>query len=154
MSAAPPDVASPLDIPAQPDPARMRRERGARLRAAMADKGIEALVLLGNSNVTYATGASWPLGDAGRGNVERPVAVVLADDDMPHLFTPFVADVASRLDLDEDHLHGATYLDVDEGVAAFAVTLAGLVPPTATLAIDDVTGRPSSASGRRGAPAT
>jgi Xaa-Pro dipeptidase len=140
MSAAPTDVSSTLGIPAQPDAARMRRERGARLRAAMAHKGIDTLVLLSNSNVTYATGASWPLSDAGRGNVERPVAVVLADDDVPHLFTPFVADVANRLELDEDHLHGPTYLDVGEGVAAFAATLADLVPSTATLAIDDVTG--------------
>jgi Xaa-Pro dipeptidase len=140
MSAALTDVSSQLGLPAQPDPARMRRERGVRLRAAMADKGIDALVLLSNSNVTYATGASWPLSDHGRGNVERPVAVVLADDDMPHLFTPFAADVATQLDLDEDHLHGPTYLDVSEGVAAFAAALAELVPSTATFAIDDVTG--------------
>ena len=39
----------------------MRRDRGARLRAAMADKGLDALVLLGNANVSYATGL-----DAGR----------------------------------------------------------------------------------------
>jgi Xaa-Pro aminopeptidase len=140
MSAALTDVSRTLGLPAQPDPARMRRERGVRLRAAMADKGIDALVLLSNSNVTYATGASWPLGDHGRGNVERPVAVVLADDDIPHLFTPFAADVATQLDLDEDHLHGPTYLDVGEGVAAFAAALAELVPSTATFAIDDVTG--------------
>jgi Xaa-Pro dipeptidase len=140
MSAALTDVSSQLGLPAQPNPARMRRERGVRLRAAMADKGIDALVLLSNSNVTYATGASWPLSDHGRGNVERPVAVVLADDDMPHLFTPFAADVATQLDLDEDHLHGPTYLDVSEGVAAFAAALAELVPSTATFAIDDVTG--------------
>jgi Xaa-Pro aminopeptidase len=140
MSAALTDVSSQLGLPAQPDPARMRRERGVRLRAAMAAKGIDALVLLSNSNVTYATGASWPLSDHGRGNFERPVAVVLADDDMPHLFTPFAADVATQLDLDEDHLHGPTYLDVSEGVAAFAAALAELVPSTATFAIDDVTG--------------
>jgi Xaa-Pro aminopeptidase len=140
MSAALTAVSIRLGLPAQPDPARMRRERGARLRAAMADRGVDALVLVSNSNVSYATGASWPLSDAGRGNVERPVAVVLADDDMPHLFTPFVTDVATQLDLDEDHLHGPTYLDVGEGVTAFAAALAELVPSTATLAIDDVTG--------------
>ena len=70
--------------------------------------------------MSYATGATWPLSDAGRGNVERPVAVVLADDEVPHLFTPFLADAAAELGLDDDHLHGPTYLDVDEGVAAFA----------------------------------
>ena len=80
---------SGLDLPAQPDLARMRRDRGARLRELMADKGIDALVLLANANVSYATGASWPLSDAGRGNIERPVAVVLADDEDPHLFSPY-----------------------------------------------------------------
>jgi Xaa-Pro dipeptidase len=140
MSAALTGGSGTLGLPAQPDPARMQRARGARLRAAMADTGIDALVLLSNSNVTYATGTSWPLSDPGRGNVERPVAVVVADDDMPHLFTPFVADVASQLGLDEDHLHGPTYLDVGEGVAAFAGALAELVPSTTAFAIDDVTG--------------
>ena len=67
----------------------MLREIGARLRAAMADKGVDALILLGNGNVVYATGASWPLLDAGLSHVERPVAIVLADDEYPHLFMPF-----------------------------------------------------------------
>ena len=55
----------------------------------MKEKGVDALVLLGNGNVVYATGASWPLLDAGLSHVERPVAVVLADDEHPHLFMPF-----------------------------------------------------------------
>ena len=118
----------------------MRRERGERLRTLMRDKGVDALILLGNANVSYATGATWPLSDAGRGNVERPVAVVLADDPAPHLFTPFLADAADELDLDDDHLHGATYLDLAEGLAAFAAALSTLVPATATVAIDELTG--------------
>ena len=129
-----------LDLPSQPDLRRMQRERGTRLRSAMADKGIDALVLLGNSNVSYATGASWPLSDAGRGNVERPVAVVLTNDDVPHLYTPFLADAAAELGLDDDHLHGPTYLDVDEGVELFAKELTALVPRSATIAVDEVTG--------------
>jgi Xaa-Pro aminopeptidase len=140
MGAPIPAVPTGLNLPTQPDPLRMQRERGARLRSAMADKGIDALILLSNANVSYATGATWPLSDAGRGNVERPVAVVVADDEMPHLFTPFLADAASDLELDGDHLHGPTYLDVAEGVEAFARALAGLVRSTATVAIDDVTG--------------
>ena len=131
---------SGLDLPPQPDLVRMQRQRGARLRSGMADKGIDALVLLSNANVSYATGASWPLSDAGRGNVERPVAVVLADDEVPHLFTPFPTDAVRELGLDDDHLHRPTYLDVDEGVAAFADVLADLVPSTATVAVDEVTG--------------
>ena len=65
-----------LDIPELPDRARMYRECGARIRDSMRDKGVDALVLLGNGNVVYATGASWPLLDAGLSHVERPVAVV------------------------------------------------------------------------------
>jgi Xaa-Pro aminopeptidase len=129
-----------LTITAELNFARMRRERGARLRSIMADKGVDALILLSNSNVSYATGASWPLSDAGRANIERPVAVVLAGDDVPHLFTPFRDDAAAELDLDDDHLHGPLYLDFDEGVEVFAKVLAGLVPATATVAIDELTG--------------
>ena len=82
-------VTSAREIPDLPDRARMYRECGARLRVAMADNGVDALILLGNGNVVYATGASWPLLDAGLSHVERPVALVLADDDHPHLFIPF-----------------------------------------------------------------
>jgi Xaa-Pro aminopeptidase len=106
----------------------------------MSEKGIDALILLANANVSYATGASWPLSDAGRANLERPVAVVVADDEMPHLFTPFRVDSATDLGLDDDHLHGPTYLDVDEGVAAFARALSELIPAAATIAVDELTG--------------
>ncbi len=138
------DVLAPmpagLDAPARPDLARMRHDRGERLRWGMTESGLDALVLLSNANVSYATGASWPLSDAGRGNVERPVAVVLADDEMPHLFTPFLEDAARELDLDDDHLHGPTYLDVAEGVDAFGAALADLLPASSTIAFDEVTG--------------
>ncbi|TQR76079.1 aminopeptidase P family protein, partial [Mycobacterium hodleri] len=56
--------AAALAIPDLPDRRRMYREVGARLRAAMRESGVDALVLLGNGNVVYATGASWPLLDA------------------------------------------------------------------------------------------
>ena len=58
----------------------------------MREQGLDALVLLGNTNVAYATGAIWPLADSGRANFEQPVAVVLADDEWPHLFTPMRED--------------------------------------------------------------
>ena len=90
-----------LDLPPEPDLARMRHDRSQRLRWGMTESGLDALVLLANANVSYATGVSWPLSDAGRANVERPVAVVLADDEMPHLFTPFLDDAARELDLDD-----------------------------------------------------
>ena len=115
-------------------------ERGARLRAAMADSGVDALVLLVNGNVSYATGATWPLSDAGRANIERPVAVVVAGDPMPHLFARLPAAEVSALPLDAEHLHDPMYLEFDEGVEKFVKVLADLVPANATLAVDDLTG--------------
>ena len=107
----------------------MRRERGARLRAAMADKGTRRAHPAGQrQRLLRHRRDAGRSSDAGRGNVERPVAVVLADDEMPHLFTPFLADAAGELDLDDDHLHGPTYLDLDEGVELFAKALARAAP--------------------------
>src|ERR1700761_1727774 len=109
-----------MDIPDLPDIARLRRETGQRLRDLMARNGADVLVLLGNSNVAYATGVSWPLGDSGLAHVDRPVAVVLADDPVPHLFMPFREGAAADVNLPADHLHGPVYLEYDEGVAVFA----------------------------------
>ena len=129
-----------LDIPPEPDFARMRREVGARLHAAMAEQRVDAVVLLGNGNVTYATGISWPLADAGLSHVERPVAVVLAGDEHPHLFLPFREGAAMESGLPDDHVHGPVYLEFDEGVAQFATILAELIPAGATVATDELTG--------------
>jgi len=139
--------ASPaIQIPETPDLARMRRETGARLRSAMAERGVDALILLGNNAVVYATGTSWPLGDAGLSYVERPVAVVLADDEWPHLFLPFREGAAQESDLPADHLHGPVYLEFDEGVQNFAQVLAGLIPAGALIAVDECTGAMSRAA--------
>jgi Xaa-Pro dipeptidase len=117
---------SVLDIPDEPDWARMRSETGARIRSAMAEHGVDALILLMNGYVGYATGASWPLLDAGLSHVERPVAVVLADDEHPHLFMPFRSGAsAPPPPVPEDHLHGPVYLEFDQGVEYFARELPG-----------------------------
>jgi Xaa-Pro dipeptidase len=131
---------SATDIPAEPDRTRLRRETGARLRSAMGEHGVGALILLGNNAVTYATGTSWPLGDAGLSHVERPVAVVLADDEWPHLFLPFREGAAEESELPADHVHGPVYLEFDEGVRDFAGVLADLVPRGAAVATDELTG--------------
>nr|WP_319436726.1 Xaa-Pro peptidase family protein [Mycobacterium sp. RTGN5] len=136
------------DIPAQPDRSRMRAETGARLRAAMAARGVDALILLGNNAVTYATGASWPLGDAGLSHVERPVALVLADDPAPHLFLPFREGAADETDLPPDHLHGPVYVEFDEGVEHFAKALGELIPRGSTIAVDELTGAMRRAQSR------
>jgi len=137
---APGAIKDPGDIPDTPDMSRMYRESGARLRAAMADHGVDALVLLNNGSVVYATGASWPLLDAGLSHVERPVAIVLADDEHPHLFLPFREGAAAAADIPADHLHPPLYLEFDEGVQHFARVLTDLVPAGAKLAIDELTG--------------
>jgi len=133
-------VTSARDIPDLPDRARMYRECGARLRAAMADNGVDALILLGNGNVVYATGASWPLLDAGLSHVERPVALVLAGDAHPHLFIPFREGAASESQIPADHLHPPLYLEFDEGVHHFVTVVAELIPAGATVAVDELTG--------------
>jgi Xaa-Pro dipeptidase len=93
-----------------------------------------------NGYVGYATGASWPLLDAGLSHVERPVAVVLADDVHPHLFMPFRSGASAESPVPDDHLHGPAYLEFDHGVEDFARTLAELVPPGASIAVDELTG--------------
>jgi Xaa-Pro dipeptidase len=135
-----------MDIPEEPDWARMRTEIGARLRAAMAEHGVDALILLMNGYVVYATGASWPLLDAGLSHVERPVAVVLADDEHPHLFMPVRAGAPLESPVPDDHLHGPVYLEFDHGVAQFARELAELIPAGAVVAVDELTGAMQRAS--------
>ena len=127
-------------IPETLDLPRMRRETGARLRSAMAERGVDAMILLGNSAVVYATGTSWPLGDAGLSYVERPVAMVLADDEWPHLFLPFREGASHESDLPADHLHGPVYLEFDEGVQNFARVLADLIRAGSVIAVDECTG--------------
>jgi Xaa-Pro dipeptidase len=137
-----------IDIPELPERARMYRECGVRLRDTMREKGVDALVLLGNGNVVYATGASWPLLDAGLSHVERPVAIVLADDEHPHLFMPLRKGSASEREVPADHVHGPLYLEFDEGVEHFAKVLADLVPAGATVAVDELTGAMRRAQAR------
>ena len=127
---------------------RMYRECGARLRNSMREKGVDALVLLGNGNVVYATGASWRLLDAGLSHVERPVAIVLADDEHPHLFMPMREGSLSETNVPADHMHGPLYLEFDEGVEQFAEMLADLVPAGAAVAVDELTGAMRRAQAR------
>jgi Xaa-Pro dipeptidase len=97
-------------IPAEPDLPRMRRERHRRLVSEMQGQGFDALILLGGSNVSYATGARVMGSDFGRAAYHRPVAVVLAtDEEGPHLFTPFPE--GAPPDLPDDHVHGHVPVD-------------------------------------------
>lgn len=132
-------TAPPTTIPTKPDRERMQRDRSERLREIMRAQGLDALILLGNTHVAYATGAIWPLADSGRTNFEQPVAVVLVDDEWPHLFSPMRHDDRLRSEYPADHLHGGVYLDFDEGVDQFTSQLAGFVPADAAIAIDEWT---------------
>jgi Xaa-Pro dipeptidase len=134
------DELTAIGIPDEPDRGRMLREIGARLRTSMADNGVDALILLGNGNVVYATGASWPLLDAGLSHVERPVAIVLANDEYPHLYVPFREGTAFETQIPADHIHGPLYLEFDEGVEELARIVADLIPPGAKVAVDEMTG--------------
>jgi Xaa-Pro dipeptidase len=129
-----------VTVATEPDVRRMQRDRMSRIHHVMGEQGVDALVLLGNSNVSYATGASWPLGDPGRANFERPVAVVTADDASPHLFTTFAELAGSGLGLAADHLHGPVYPEFDEGAKHFGRVLAELVPDEGRVAIDELPG--------------
>lgn len=133
------EAVAPTAPPPVPDLDRMRRERTQRVRDAMRRKGIDALILLGNTNVTYATGVVWPLADGGRAGFERPVAVVVADDESPHLFSPIREDDRLRAHLPRDHVHGPAYLDFDEGVRDFVAALRGLIRAGAVIAMDEWT---------------
>ena len=125
-----------LSIPTDPDRARMQQDRWARLRSVMGEQGIGALVLLGNSNVSYATGATWPLADPGRANLDRPVAVLTADEP-PHIFA---AEVDLDLDIPDAHIHGPVYVELDEGANHFGRILSELLPDEGQLAIDELPG--------------
>ena len=129
-----------IDIPDAPDLVRMRRECGARLRAAMEQQGIDAIIVLGSNNVAYAAGVSWPLGDSGLAHVDRPVALIVADDEWPHLFMPFREGASPGAHLPADHLHGPIFLEYDEGARTFGRLLADLVPSDAVVAVDEFTG--------------
>ena len=139
---------SAVEIPELPDTARMYRECGARLRDSMKDKGVDALVLIGNGNVVYATGVSWRLLDAGLSHVERPVAIVLANDEHPHLFMPMREGSVSECEVPADHVYGPLYLEFDEGVEHFAKVLTELVPAGASVAVDELTGAMRRAQSR------
>ena len=124
-------------IPDLPDLPRMRRERFERLQHQLQAQGVDGLVLLGSSAVTYATGAAAPAQDGDHAALFRPVAVVVKGDSAPHLYTLY-GDGAPA-ELPADHLHGPLFPDLDDGIDAFAKALADLFPSGARLGVDDQT---------------
>jgi Xaa-Pro dipeptidase len=121
-------------IPDLPDLVRMRRERFQRLQDQLSVAGLDGLVLLGSSAVTYATGAAMPAQDGDRAALFRAVAVVVAGESAPHLYTLF-ADGAPT-ELPEDHLHGPLFPDLDDGMDQFAKALSEHFSIGARIGID------------------
>ena len=115
-----------------PDLPRLRRDRHRKLASALVDHGIDALVLLGQQNVTYATGARVPAADAARAAHRRAVAVVTADGSAPHLFTWYPQ--GAPPELPADHVHAPFELEWEAG----AHGLLDVLPP-GTVALDEYT---------------
>src|SRR5882757_3600456 len=118
-------------IPDLPDLARMRRERFGRLQAELSAAGLDGLVLLGSSSVVYSTGAAMPALDGDRAALFRAVAVVVAGESAPHLYTLF--DDGAPADV---CVHGPLFPDLDDGMDQFAKALSEHFSPGARVGID------------------
>lgn len=117
---------------------RMRAERMAKLRAQMAEQAVDAVVTLTTGGVLYTTGAHTPAADTGRTFARRAVAVVLAADPSPHLFTPYPGSAPEELPA--DHLHPAFQPETDDGARAMAATVVDLLGGAqGRVAVDDYT---------------
>src|SRR5258706_9801932 len=112
------------------DLARMRRERVEKLRAAMAAAEVDTLVLCGQSNVSYATGARVPASDHVRAAWWRAVVVIEHDDPWPRLYTEFPEGAAPELP--DNHIHPAVEIEAADGADELVATLG-----SGRLALDD-----------------
>ncbi|POY04673.1 peptidase [Mycobacterium kansasii] len=109
----------------------MRRQRYARLQAELAVGGLDGLVLLGSSAVTYATGAAMPAVAGDRAALFRAVAVVAAGESAPHLYTVFDDGVPPEV-----QLHGPLFPDLDDAMAGLAAALGEHFVPGARVGVD------------------
>ncbi|HEY6319216.1 MAG TPA: aminopeptidase P family N-terminal domain-containing protein, partial [Acidimicrobiia bacterium] len=125
MTVAPLAFAGPLDR------ARLCRDRHDRLVDAMRQQGLEVLLLLGQTNVLYATGARVPSRDQSEALHRRAAAVVTADGAPPIVWTWAPDGVPDALGVD---VRGGLELEWDEGAAQLAASL-----PAGRLAADDLT---------------
>jgi Xaa-Pro dipeptidase len=121
-------------IPDLPDLARMRRERFQKLQDQLTAGGLDGLVLLGSSAVTYATGAAMPAQDGDRAALFRAVAIVVKGDSAPHLYT--LCTDGAPPELPSDHLHGPLFPDLDDGIDLFAKALAEHFSAGARIGVD------------------
>jgi Xaa-Pro aminopeptidase len=117
------------------DVTRLRRERHARLQAELVRRDIAAAVLLHGANVGYATGLPTRAVDMAHASFERPVAVVVAGEERPHLLW----DGGDGLDVEG---HPSVWPELDEGAERLRAVLADLVGERAgrRVAVDVQTG--------------
>ncbi len=113
------------------DRARMGRARHARLVDAMAAQELDVLVLLGQGNVNYATGARMPDADQAQALHGRAVAAVTADGAPPIVWTSAPERVPPHLGTD---VRPSLDLEWDDGAAQLCDAL-----PPGRLAVDDLT---------------
>ncbi len=115
----------------------MRRERHAKLVAAMETQDVDVLVLLGESNVRYATGAHAPAAEIGRATLQRPIAVVTVDGWVPHVFSAFPEGLPPELP--PESCHGPLPVELGGGglVDAIYDVLGGR--PVGVVAFDEYT---------------
>lgn len=109
----------------------MRRDRFGRLQEQLSARGLDGLVLLGSSAVVYATGASMPALDGDRAALFRAVAVVVAGESAPHLYTLFADGAPAGV-----HLHGPLFPDLDDGIDVFGAALASHFGAGARVGVD------------------
>lgn len=120
----------------QLDPARMRRERLARLQHEMASAGIDGVVLLGLSNVQYAVGPGVVTGDQSHAFAPRTAAIVPASG-LPHLCTPWPE--GAPPELPRDHVHPAVHVDTDAGAGALFALANDILGGAGTVGFDEHT---------------
>jgi len=114
----------------EPDLTRLRVDRQRKLAEALPEHG-QALVLLGVSNVKYATGARVVAADYGRTAKWRNVAILIDGDPVPHLWTWQPEGVPG--DHPADHVHDGLDLTTDDGAMALVSFVAEVGADTCLL---------------------
>jgi Xaa-Pro dipeptidase len=119
-----------------PNLLRMRQDRQLKLAAEMQRYQTDVLLLVGTSNVRYATGARWMNSDAGRAYA-APVVAIIPSDGRPHLFTEYSDGVPAELPADQ--VHGPLCPDFAEGIPRLASAIADIAGRGALhIAVDDL----------------
>ena len=124
-------------IPEAPDLPRLRAERRAKLVNALAEQDASAVVLLGSTNVRWATGARVVGADQGRSARRRNVAVLFAGDATPHLFTHTAEGVP--VDHPDDRVHAGLDLDTETGAEELVAFVAERVGDGSRVLLDEWT---------------